>query len=200
MAENDQNQDQPDLQSVGKGKWVIAEDWDDPNRCGAGDGQCRYLAVIGSDYCPRHGGNKALQVAKQKDLENYRLTKWNIRATEMANSGEIKSLREEVALNRLLVENLLNSAETTAELIALSPQISALLVVQQNLIKAWHGLEEALGLRLSVEEIEQLADTLSRIAGKLIADIFEQKLTSKEEALERLGDQFVAALVRMDET
>ncbi len=86
----------------------------DPRRCQAvipSRGQCNLMAVEGSQYRPCHGGNKAAQDQKKARIHRYRVAKYQARVDSLTDNNAIKSLRDEIALIRMLVQNHLNFVE-----------------------------------------------------------------------------------------
>ena len=83
---------------------------DDPQRCQGmtANGQCRYLKQPSSDFCIMHGGNKGAEALANKQMKNYRLTKFKARAEQLSNNPSINSLRDEVAILRILIEEKVN--------------------------------------------------------------------------------------------
>jgi hypothetical protein len=81
----------------------------DPNRCQGifAKGQCYNLATPGFKYCRVHGGGQESHQQAAK-LKNYRIFKYEQRLAELGNNDEIKSLRDEIAVMRLLVEERIN--------------------------------------------------------------------------------------------
>ena len=108
---------------------------DDPNRCQAStrNMQCTNKAVPGGKYCRCHGGNKEQESMTQESLRNYRLTKWHAKLGRHAESPGIKSLRDEIAILRMLLEERLNICEDANDLILQSHMISDLVVKVENI-------------------------------------------------------------------
>ena len=79
----------------------------DPDRCQAngGQGQCPFKRVPPSIYCTRHqmGG-----IENAENIKTYRLAQWTARTKDFVNDGEIKSLRAEIGIARMTLENILN--------------------------------------------------------------------------------------------
>ena len=144
---------------------------DDPNRCQAvvqGQGQCPNLAVPGTKYCKAHGGARAASRQEEASLKNYRIARasFNQRAAEMANSSGLKSLRDEISLMRVLLEEHLNSCEDTNDLLLQSAIISDLILKIEKLVVSCNKLETSLGETLDKSQI-------LHIAGKWIDSISE---------------------------
>src|SRR5690606_33813265 len=100
----------------------------DPNRCQAvipTIGQCLNVAVDGKSFCAAHGAGTSMTKSESNQrLNNYRLTKWYGQVSEMTNSSEIKNLRDEVGILRVILQEIINSCHSAPELMAASQQIN----------------------------------------------------------------------------
>ena len=98
----------------------------DPRRCKAsvGTGQCMTVAEEGSDYCRVHAGSYQ---PPEKGLRQYLWRKAQDRArlAAFAEHDDIKSLRDEIALTRMMVEGLWNSAQSDAERLAVYGRVNS---------------------------------------------------------------------------
>lgn len=145
----------------------------DPNRCQANiatKGQCLNLAHPGSQYCIAHGGNKAAQAAAKQSLHNYRLNVWNQRVTEFAENDHIKSLRGEIGILRLLMEERLNQCKSSLDLMIHSQPLSDLVMKLDKLVNSCHNLENKLSMTLDKAAVLQLASVILEIIGQHIDD------------------------------
>lgn len=144
----------------------------DPDRCDGIDmsGQCWYKVVPGTRKCERHAYNKETESTKRKTLCNYRLQRWNDRVTELTHSEGLKSLREEIGISRMILEEVLNKCEDSASLIVYSDKIHHCTNQIQNLIVACQRLEERNGLLLDKAAVVSLADQMIKIVADHIDD------------------------------
>lgn len=149
----------------------IKED-DDPNRCQnvGSRGQCYNLAVEGGKFCLVHGGNKTIQAQKAKELRNYRLTRNKVRLIELGNSSGIKSLRDEIAILRMLLEEKFNAITNTNEMILESGAISDLVLKIEKIVTSCQRLEEKTGTMLDKAQVMAVADQLIDIVTKHVPD------------------------------
>ena len=125
------------------------EDLADPNRCkgAAPDGQCRNEAEPGSEYCRAHGGSDKEAPARRM---KYHLTRHRARIAELADHEEAKSLREEIAMTNMLIEEIWNrTGESEAALLQSCSELNKLMVTLERLIKTSEQVERNLGLTLS---------------------------------------------------
>ena len=168
-------------------KWARVTDPADPNRCQATTplGQCNNVAMSGSQFCPAHGGNQGHDKKKATELRNYKLSKFKARATELGNSSAISSLRDEVALLRLMAEQQVNVCENSTDLLLQSGPLSDLFMKISTTVEKCANLELKLGQYLDKEKILGFAQSIVGIISKHITD--EDILTKiSTEILENL--------------
>jgi len=134
-------------------------------------GQCPYLKIVGSNYCPRHGG-LLIEAKKRKDnLRNYRLDKWKKRVGEFADSDGIKSLREEIGILRVIMEEMLNRCEDATDLLLYSTRMADLVMKIERLVMSCDKMENKMGQLLSKESVLQLATEFVEIINKHVTDM-----------------------------
>jgi hypothetical protein len=152
-------------------KYTIVEP-DSPARCQGNikTGQCPYGAVVGSKFCPRHGSNMDTQVIKETNLKNYRLNKWNTQLTEKTDSSKIKSLRDEIGILRILMEETLNKCHDSNDLLMYSNKISDLALKIEKLVTSCDKLETKLGLLMDKTQALQFANEIISVITKHIKD------------------------------
>jgi len=146
-------------------------------------GQCPFVKVNDTDYCARHGG--ALSDVKQEKaaVRNYHLTKWQGRVNQLADNSGIKSLREEVGILRMILENMLNTAQDNDMLLMYSTRASDLIMKIERLVTSCDKMEGKMGqllgkdsvLRLAAQYVEIITDHITdtdivdKISTKMIA-------------------------------
>ena len=150
-------------------------DLDDPERCqkgnhGDANQPCYFKRVLPSNYCPRHGGCKALVAHKVEQVRNYNLTKWRARVNGFADNPEIKSLREEIGIIRMLIETVVEKCNDESDLVMYSGRIQQLIQQAQKLVVDCHKLEERTGVLLDKPSILTLADSFVKIISEFIED------------------------------
>lgn len=143
-----------------------------PGRCQgrAKSGQCPYMAVEGSTYCPMHGGTQSIRRREQENVRNYRLAKYEARVNEFADNNQIKSLREEIGITRMLLEETVNKCRDGNELILYSTKISDLVMKLEKLVTSCHRLEASSGLLLDKQAALQIGGTIVEIISRHIED------------------------------
>lgn len=144
---------------------------DDPNRCQSTgkQGQCPYLAAEGLKYCLRHGGRLPAMQEKQK-IKQYRLQVWQERLDEFTESDKVKSLRDEIGILRITMENILNKCSTSHELVMYSSKIADLAVKIEKLVVSCNRLEHSMGMMLDKTAALNLAAQIVEIIGKYVPD------------------------------
>jgi len=116
----------------------------DPERCKAeiSHGQCWYKTVPGAQYCALHKGDANLASIAKAKTDRYRIEIWQQRLDELSNSPRLKNLHDEIAIIRLLLENILQTCETTTDLIMHSQRIGDLVTKVEKLVVSCHSLEK----------------------------------------------------------
>jgi hypothetical protein len=85
----------------------------DPERCQARSaltGQCQLKSMEGTNLCVRHGGVQLTQTAEQSELRIYRVRKYKKRIGELTNNPNSNNLHEELAILRMVLEDVLIKA------------------------------------------------------------------------------------------
>lgn len=164
-------------------KWERISDLDDPRRCHGiigGKSQCINKACENSNFCPAHGGNTGAQAAERKALRNYRLNKFHQRIGELGSSDEIISLRDEVGILRLLIEEKLNQCQDTSQLLLISGPLSDLIMKLEKVIVSCNKLESRLGNLLDKTEIINFAQFVVDVISRYVKDDVTLETISKE--------------------
>lgn len=118
---------------------------DDPSRCKASTNmrQCNQRAVAGSEFCRDHGGVvRSDPMTKRAYMLNE--AQDQAKLAQYAESETIKSLRDEIAICRMMVERHWNMIKSDNDFIARSPSINALMLTIERLIKSSHSIEQSL--------------------------------------------------------
>jgi len=133
-------------------------------------GSCPFKKVPGRKYCPRHGGTRGLRVDAKEAVKNYRLFRWKKRVGELAESEGVKSLREEVGILRMILEEMLNNCKDSMDLLLYSHKMSDLVMKIEKLVVSCDRLENRMGLLLSKGSILQLAQQYVEIISENVND------------------------------
>jgi len=162
-------------------------DADDLDRCQGvtNNGQCINKAISDSQFCMAHGGRNAIDKKKNEDLRNYRLTKFKSRVSELSNSDAVLSLKEEIGILRMMVEERLESCADTAELLLVAGPLSDLMMKVEKVVVSCNRLEMRLGNLLDKGRVLQFAQTVVQIIGDEITD---------EKILEKISNKILGAI------
>ena len=154
-------------------------------------GRCRYQPMTDATCCIQHGGTRQAQSIKTTNLKNYQLDniKHRLRINDIVSSSEIKSLREEIALNRYLTEERMNHVKDDYDLMLSSSAISSLLKNTESLVTSCHKIELASGELLGRTELRTFATDVIAV----IAEICPPELA------EEIADRIATLAVRQDE-
>jgi len=140
----------------------------DPTRCQFE--HCVFKSVEGTERCPKHGGaNIALSNEKQS-IRTYRLSKFQARLEEFANDPNVKSLREEIGILRILMEEKFNSIATDLDLIAQAGGISDLCMKIEKLVSSCQRIEKSMGQYLDKNQVTQLGTETVQVIAENIKD------------------------------
>jgi len=160
----------------------------DPRQCqsiiAGGQRQCNFRAAEGQNYCTLHGGHDTN--TERVKIKNYRLQQWKQRVDEFADHGQVKSLREEIGILRMILEETMTRCQNATELLLQTNNINSLVLNVERLVKSCHQLEERTGFLLDKTAIFNLCDQIVEIIGGHITE---------ESALAVLGQQITLAIM-----
>jgi len=159
----------------------------DPTRCQsvAKGEQCMMQAVPGGTFCMLHGGNKQLEAQERLKVRNYRLTKWHATVDRFTDNANIKSLREEIAILRMMLEERLNTCADTSDLLLHSGPIAFMITNIEKLVSSCHKLEGSMGQLLDKAAILQFAGTVITI----ITDVLDD-----EKKISEIADRIIGTI------
>lgn len=148
----------------------VEEDASDRCQSGGKGGQCPYQVIEGTKYCGRHGGNKQLQREEKVRIRQYRLQVWQERLAEFSESSDVKSLRDEIGILRLVMEATLNQCEDSQALLLHSHKISDLATKIEKIVVSCDRIEKTMGLLLDKAAALTLANKIVEIISDNISD------------------------------
>lgn len=151
-------------------------------------GQCPYKAVEGTKYCPMHTGQSIRTMVLEQEKSNYRLGRYQARVERFANNSQVKSLREEIGITRMLLEEIVNSCKDETDLIIKSGKISEMVMKIEKLVVSCHKLEVQSGLLLDKVAITNFANTLITIINKHIPN---------SDTVSTIADQILNAITQL---
>lgn len=143
---------------------------------------CRLLVAPGSKYCPCHGGNKAAEAFRKKTVYDFKLNQYlNEQGSKASNFSEMKTLKGELVINRLLQQEILGMIKQEGDAFLYSDKLMNLSDRTQKLVEATLKIEKMMGELLSKEQ-------LIVIAGQLAEAIYE--IVSDPDEIEKLNKKF----------
>lgn len=153
---------------------------DDPNRCQGTwtHGQCPYRAVPNGTFCMRCGGNKQLDKMEKESTDMYRVDIYKARIARMKNNDEVRSLSNEVAILRMLMEEKLRLCTDDTQLIMASASIGDLVMKIDKVVVSCHKLERNLGQHLDKSALLQFAGEVVSLISDVITDKEQVKLVA----------------------
>jgi hypothetical protein len=162
----------------------------DPRRCQATgrNGQCPFKAEEGATLCVRHGANKQLEAAERKKVHDYRLHKWQVRMDEFAASERLTSLRGEIGILRLMLEETMNMCEDQQTLMLYSHRIQDLTMRVDKLVNSLNKIEMKSGNLLDKGQALILAGQIVEIIGEHVTD---------PSAIDKISGQLIDLVVKL---
>lgn len=163
----------------------------DPHRCQAmikNKGQCLNKAVQLADgsygtYCLAHGGNKQLEAERSKNHRIYMLGKWQQKLEKHADHENIKSLRDDIGVLRMMLEERFARIGDATDLMIQSSQITDLVMKIEKLVASCHKLEGSMGQLLDKQAILNFA---SEVVGVITVE-----LEGQEDKIKSIGDKIL---------
>jgi hypothetical protein len=136
----------------------------DPRRCKGATpaGQCMNEAEDGCENCLIHNGQVSA-ISPTKRI--YLLTRAAARnrLAELAEHDEVKSLREEIALTRMMIETQFNGINSDLDWAMRWPAIERGIRTVHGLVKDCHVIEQNLGSMLSKTTVLSLANRICQV-------------------------------------
>jgi hypothetical protein len=181
-------------------KFERVEDPADPDRCQSvtRSGQCVYKAVEGSNYCPRHGGNKAVEAAAREENRRYRLAILQSEYKHFADDDKIKGLQEEIGLLRLTLQTHLDTVREPGDLLLISHQITDIIEQISRLVERCHKLDQSLGGLLDRKKIITFAEEVVQIiTAELTKVIPATGSVPIDDVIDAVADQITESVKRI---
>lgn len=155
--------------------------------------QCTHQIVPGTTRCPLHGANTQLASAEKKSLDMYRFAKYQQRVDELKEHNEVKSLRSEIGVLRMLLEEKMNRANTEAELVMMAGPLSDLVMKIEKLVSSCQRLENNLGNLLDKQQMKNIATQLMTVLSEKVNEL---NLSDEEKGqfIEIVANSFLAIM------
>lgn len=148
---------------------------DDPDRCqgirnGEQGGQCTNKAVPNGTFCMAHGGNRSLMKDEKQSRELYQVAMFNARIARNKNHDEVKTLSNEVAILRMMLESKLNACQNDTDLLLSCAAISDLVIKIDKVVVSCHKLEKNLGQHMDKASLLQFAGEVVALVSKNVSN------------------------------
>jgi hypothetical protein len=156
--------------------------------------QCMNRKVPGTPRCANHGGNFYQQRQEKASLRQYRLAKFQTQLEHFSGHSEIKSLREEIGILRMLLEERINKCSDEMDLLLQSGPISDLVVKIDKVVTSCHKLDNSLGGLLDKAKIKNLATQLMQVVASKLNEFAESKKVDVSDVLDAIASSFLEVL------
>lgn len=170
------------MSATGDPRYEIVPD-DSPDRCVemTQRGQCRMKRREDNPkFCHAH----ARAQGQQRDINLLRLAVYSERVKEGAEHPRIKTLNNEVAVLRMLLEEKLNTCKTLPDLMLKSQGIANLVMQVGQIVLLSQKLEAQAGNHLTKTQVEAFANSVvSILATEIDPEVLERVANKLEEAM-----------------
>lgn len=149
--------------------WERVTDPADPRRCQAvvqAHGQCMNVAVEGCVCCLAHGGARQARRLEENETRMYNLGKWRAKVSKFQDHDKIKSLREEIGLLRVMIDERMAMCQSETDLVLYSGPLSDMIMKVEKLVTSCNKLETHLGGILDKTQALQLGQEMVEIIGR----------------------------------
>lgn len=206
--------------------WERVKEPDDPRRCQANDanGQCMIVHCEGSEYCSRHGGIRGIERAVKAENRMYKLGKWRAAVSRFQDHDQLKSLREEIGIMRMMIDEKLSLCQDAQDLLMASGPLGDMIAKVNKLVLDCNKIETHLAGVLDKTQALQLGQEMVEIIGrhldmapdkdaiikKLNADVDPDTLElvqnaladfkSKDDILEGVSNDIIISIERLGKT
>lgn len=148
-------------------------------------GRCPNRPVPGSAYCKAHSNMKRNPEPTQYKLNQAR---YKHRHGEFSSHEALLSLRDEIALVKILIEERFNMIKNDSDLMVACGPLNTLFLTLEKLVKSCNQLEKSLGNLLSKAALLAFASQ--------VVEIITEELDSipgYEEIVDRVSDRLITA-------
>ena len=158
-------------------------------------GNCPYERLEDHDMCRIHAGAKQLSPTKQLKQTRYDLaeteylTRLNNRISDKATDPEQHTLRKEIGIVEIMMEERLNTISSNAELIVFQDEIANLIARIESLKKTDLAMAKEKKDLIPLDDVFGLAQQLLSVVTKNLKPLAE-KDPEVQAAWERIADEF----------
>ena len=150
---------------------------------------CQHTRNGMSTFCTHHGGVVSDSALQKKAANVYRLQLFQARVDQFSTDPDIKNLRGEISILRLLIETKLNQCNDDYDLMLQSASIATLVTQASALVTSCHRIETLTGHLLDKQSLAEFAvkvveiitnevepEQADNIANKIIAALPDEDL------------------------
>ena len=143
-----------------------------PTRCQSTgrSGQCRLESVPNSTYCKYHGGNSEAIAQQKESTRRLLVRRWQEDIDDFAFSTNLKTLRDEIGVLRVLLEQKLNMCEDPMTLVLQAGPISSLVRDITRTIESCDKIESKLDITMDKTAVLEFATKLVSIVADVLGD------------------------------
>ncbi len=165
--------------------WGRIEFDEDPRRCQAmaKAGQCILVKCDDSEYCPIHGGAKKQKALAKQNFRNYQSEIYRRRLDRFAEGDGLKSLRDEIAILRMMNESMLNRCTDDHELILKCTPIADLVMKINTLVISCQKMDISLGTMMDKAQATQM---MAEVINSISRHVDEDKLDAIIEDIQTI--------------
>jgi len=145
---------------------------DDNNRCTEDYklGRCPYKPVPHGTKCIMHGGVYEEINYEKAEIFKYRAARWESQINHFADNEGAKSLRQEIGVSRMILEEVLLKCKDSTDLLLYSTKIINLISQIEKLVLSCTKLEDRLGIVLDKGTILNLASQIGQILAEFVPE------------------------------
>lgn len=160
-------------------------------------GNCPYEKEPEGTYCKLHQGNRQTSLTAKKKVTEYELAETeylqelNRAITSKGHDPQRHSLRKEIGITEVLIQNTLNKAKDSTSLLILKDELINLLTCIERLKKTDLQMSKDTGDLISSDEVMGLARQLLTVVTDNLLPLTKTN-PEVQKALERIADDFSA--------
>lgn len=148
--------------------------------------ECNHKKHGLANFCTHHGGVVADTSAQKQAANSYKLQIFQARVDQHSLDPNIKNLRGEIGILRLLIETKLNQCKDDYDLMLQSASIATLITQANSLVSSCHRIETLTGQLLDKQNLADFAvevvDIITNEVDPEIANNIADKILGKLDA------------------
>jgi hypothetical protein len=148
------------------------EDQADSERCDymTKMGQCPYKRVAGTARCELHAYHTSESHLKIQAHRIYLAAQWHAQIGQFATPDEIKNLRQEIGILKLMLMKIMSSCQSEADLLMRSSSISELILKIGKVVETAHKMDTLTGKMLDKEQLVIFGQKVISLVSEFITD------------------------------